>query len=167
MHYKAQIEEFVRANPYATERDLKPATKALLDPDKQIDPDDVDDDSPVSRVMNDDSRLINTNVNFRKAEREASRALNNDGLRIQPDDKIGGQNDAGRLDNNGGIDSLLEAPQKAAGKIETGVDEQIEEVVPQVEEQAMSEIGSAVEKETVQTVESVDEALETAGDDMV
>lgn len=156
------IEEFVPANPDATEIDLKPATKALLDPDKQIDPDDVDEDNLVSKVMSDQTPLVTDQVNFRKAEREARRALNNNGLRIQPDDKIGGQNDAGRLDNNGGIDSLLEAPQNAAGTIETGVDEQIEEVLPQMEEQAMSEIVGVAEKEVVQTGEAVDKALETA-----
>jgi len=163
-HYKSQIEDFIRDNPDATEMDLKLDTKALIDPDKPINPDDLDEDNLVSRVMNDDSRLIDTNINFRRARREAMRAVNNNDLRIEPPDhKKGGQNDAGRLDNDGGIDSLLEAPQKIAESIEEGVGGEIEEVVPQVEDKVVGEVAGTVEAD----IEAAEEAAEGAEQELI
>ena len=89
------------------------------------------------------------------------KAVNNDGFRIQlPDDKKGGRSDAGRLYNGGEIDSLPEAPRQAAERIETGVDGEIEELVPQVEDKALSEIGAAVKKDLVTSEDAVEDTAE-------
>ncbi|QBE69018.1 hypothetical protein SynWH8101_1434 [Synechococcus sp. WH 8101] len=158
-HYKGQIEDFIRENPDATEMDLRHDTKALLDPDKQFNPNDVDEDDLVSRVMNDDSRLINPNVNFRKAGREARRAVNNDGMRIQPPDrKKGGENDGGRLDNDGELDSLLEAP----GKLEEGFESGIENEAGVFKESFESELGGIVREDVQVEAQSFVDTIEDA-----
>jgi len=167
-HYKSQIEDFIRDNPDATEMDLKLDTKALIDPDKPINPDDLDEDNLVSRVMNDDSRLIDTNINVRRVRREATRAVNNNDLRIEPPDhKKGGQNDGGRLDNDGEIGRALEAPQKIAESIEEGVGGEIEEVVPQVEDKVVDEVAGTVEADVDSSIEAAEEAAEGAEQEFI
>ena len=105
--------------------------------------------------------VIDNNIDPRKDERAAMKAVNNDGFRIQlPDDKKGGRSDAGRLYNGGEIDSLPEAPRQAAERIETGVDGEIEELVPQVEDKALSEIGAAVKKDLVTSEDAVEDTAE-------
>lgn len=112
--------------------------------------------------------VIDNNIDPRKDEREARRAVNNDGFRVHlPDDKKGGRSEAGRLYNVGEIDSLPEAPRQAAERIETGVDGEIEEVVPQVEDKALSEIGAAVKKELVTSVDVVEDIAEGVERDML
>lgn len=135
------------------ERELNEVTSARLEPDKPTNPDDLDKEDLVSKVMNDKTPLVNDDINYRRAGREARRAVNNDGMRIQlPDDKKGGHNDGDRLDNNGEIDRALEAPDRIEEEIGTAVDREVKEGVLSESRAVMNDVETGIddaeEKET-------------------
>ena len=130
--------------------ELEEVTSARLEPDK---PTNLDKEDLVSKVMNDKTPLMSYDINYRRAGREARRAVNNDGMRIQlPDDKKGGHNDGDRLDNNGEIDRALEAPDRIEEEIGTAVDREVKDGVLSESKVVMNDVETgfedAEEKET-------------------
>lgn len=145
--------ELLPTNPAVAETELNEVTSARLEPDKPTNPDDLDKEDLVSAVMNDKTPLVNDDINYRRAGREARRAVNNDGMRIQlPDDKKGGHNDGDRLDNNGEIDRALEAPDRIEEEIGTAVDREVKDGVLSESKVVMNDVETgfedAEEKET-------------------
>ena len=132
------------------ETELEEVTSARLEPDK---PTNLDKEDLVSKVMNDKTPLMSYDINYRRAGREARRAVNNDGMRIQlPDDKKGGHNDGDRLGNNGEIDRALEAPDRIEEEIGTAVDREVKDGVLSESKVVMNDVETgfedAEEKET-------------------